>query len=358
MLMVIFGAGASYDSAASLPAPQGPPEANRDYPDRPPLASELFHPQRNFALIARNYPALLEIVDRLRNLEDDSVETRLQSLQDERSTWPRRYQQLMSVRFYLSDVLSNCVAEWQNRASLATNYGHLIDDIGNWNARQGESENICLVTFNYDVLLESALGSAGCKFQTKVIEDYVKSESIFKVFKLHGSVNWKQVAERYTAPPRAVSREQIIENAATLESAMTNDFLIEQSATNYQGRWLVPAIAIPVQDKTGRFACPRDHLAHLESLIPHVTQLLVIGWRGKEGHFTSMLRRNLKRIKAMMIVDANRAAAEVVAKDLVGELGSVFEGMNVRVGERGFSHFIRSKESKEFFFSEIRRGSE
>src|SRR6267154_1345930 len=116
----------------------------------------------------------------------------------------------MSVRFYLCDALSTCVSEWLSRANFATNYGHLLDDIGNWNARRGRGEEICLVTFNYDILLESALSLAGCKFETKTMNDYVGS-SIFKVFKLHGSVNWKQVATLYTPPPNGVSRTEIIE---------------------------------------------------------------------------------------------------------------------------------------------------
>jgi len=347
MLMVIFGAGASYDSAASLAAPPTL-TFERDYPDRPPLASELFHPQRNFATIARNYPALLEMIDRLRNLKDEPIEARLQSLQNERFTWPRRYQQLMSVRFYLCDVLSNCVSEWLNRANLATNYGHLLDDIGNWNARRGARQDVCLVTFNYDILLECALGVAGCKFETKTMDDYVGS-SVFKVFKLHGSVNWKQVAKLYSAPPNGVTRTEIIEKAARLESEMTEDFMIEDSASHYQGRWLVPAIAIPVQDKSGVFACPKNHLTYLESLIPETTELLVIGWRGKEQHFTSMLRKNLKRLRTIMVVDANSGGAGAIANELAAELGPATEGMSIRVGQWGFSHFIRSKESKEFF---------
>ena len=46
---------------------------------------------------------------------------------------------------------------------------------------------MCLVTFNYDRLIEHALTGAG--ISTAGIADYIASP-LFKLFKVHGSINW------------------------------------------------------------------------------------------------------------------------------------------------------------------------
>ena len=47
---------------------------------------------------------------------------------------------------------------------------------------------MCLVTFNYDTLLEHALAKQFNR-TFDVLDDYVSSPE-YKVFKLHGSQNW------------------------------------------------------------------------------------------------------------------------------------------------------------------------
>ena len=67
MLMVIFGAGASYDSSPDFPAPSGI-EVIRSEPWRPPLTSELFLDANNkFGDIVQKYPRLQGILPFLRS---------------------------------------------------------------------------------------------------------------------------------------------------------------------------------------------------------------------------------------------------------------------------------------------------
>src|SRR4029077_6304145 len=95
MLMVIFGAGASYDSAQAhrLLYPGG---GNQDFrvqrelsddggPWRPPLARDLFlNRHRAFGDIVQNYPKLAHILPYLREPSNGkSVEQVLESLQEE-----------------------------------------------------------------------------------------------------------------------------------------------------------------------------------------------------------------------------------------------------------------------------------
>src|SRR5205814_9406567 len=58
MLLVIFGAGASYDSAPFLRRIL----ESRDPYERPPLAHELFMPRPKFLEAIRSFPPLSEIV--------------------------------------------------------------------------------------------------------------------------------------------------------------------------------------------------------------------------------------------------------------------------------------------------------
>ena len=99
MLMVIFGAGASYDSA-----PSRPPRMQRDL-ERPPLAEELFADIDAFSEVASRFPRCLPIIPRLRDRPAGvSVEQALEQLQQEAEGYPEGYRQLAAIRFYLNVI--------------------------------------------------------------------------------------------------------------------------------------------------------------------------------------------------------------------------------------------------------------
>ena len=50
----------------------------------------------------------------------------------------------------------------------------------------------------------------------------------------------------------------------------------------------VPAIAVPIADKD-EFECPPAQVDRLAGLIEHVDRVLVIGWKGAETRFLSIL---------------------------------------------------------------------
>jgi hypothetical protein len=169
MLMVIFGAGASHDSAPDFPPPYpqggaqqnfgpGPAPPNPREFWRPPLATQLFLDSNGqFGHIAQNYPKLLPILFHLRQPSTGrSVEQELEAWQAEASEDPERKRQLFSVRYYLHDLLLKVTNEWLGKTSNLTNYVLLIDQIRHHNTAK---EPVCLVTFNYDLLLDHALRS-------------------------------------------------------------------------------------------------------------------------------------------------------------------------------------------------------
>ena len=73
--------------------------------------------------------------------------------------YPQRYKQLAAIRYYLHFVLWEVGNYWRSTHRGVTNYNTLLDDLERWRLRA--SEKVCLVTFNYDKILESALPVLG-----------------------------------------------------------------------------------------------------------------------------------------------------------------------------------------------------
>ncbi len=185
MLMVVFGAGASYDSVPSRPPNKFP------LPHRPPLVDELFADRSEFAEPMSLFPKIHPIIPNLRAIpEDSTLEQELEKLQKQSREHPARHGQLASVRFYLQYMLSQCQDRWnEDVAKGITNYNVLLDDIERLRRKE---ERICMVTFNYDTLLEAVLHTIN--IEVRDIHDYVADE-YYTLIKLHGSVNWAREVE-------------------------------------------------------------------------------------------------------------------------------------------------------------------
>ena len=151
--MVIFGAGASYDSASDFPLPRRF-DGNTGGPWRPPLAKDLFRdPNLEFGDVVGKYPRLSHILPFLREPAlERSVEEELEALEDQGGS--ERIRELAAVCYYLRDLLFESTIQWERRVNGVTNYAPLIGEILRLN--KGD-QPVCLVTFNYDLLLDHAL---------------------------------------------------------------------------------------------------------------------------------------------------------------------------------------------------------
>ena len=356
MLMVIFGAGASYDSAQAyrLRNPGGGGAQNFGFaplplgdegPWRPPLTRDLFlDSYRALGEIVRKYPKLIHILPRLREpTHGRSVEQVLEALLEGSANNPEVQREITSVRFYLCELLQKVTQEWSTRTDGITNYGPLIKDILQFNK---PGQRVCLVTFNYDLLLERALYTFG--FDDKGPEAFLDSHPIMKLFKLHGSVDWSRLVEipgNSRMPP-----QQLIERADTIH---VSDSYVRANATDPRqmfnfGKPIFPAIAIPVQTKSkDDFECPRGHLSRLAELLPQITKILVIGWQAKEAHFNEMLRSNLPKLSRVMVVGQNGADAEGTRRYFLSEIGCRLP--DEVVGQGGFTDFVVNQEGNGFF---------
>lgn len=256
----------------------------------------------------------------------------------------RRYVQLAAVRHYLQFIIFECENAWANVHKGVTNYVTLLDEI---ESQRKQTESVCLVTFNYDTMLEQALPTVGVKIAE--IDDYVTQN--YRLIKLHGSVSWgRQVASPMNMGLMnewAVANE-LIKNAKDLR--MTDEYRMVTSRPIGKSDELplIPALAIPVVNKQ-EYECPKLHLEVLDSCLPQITKLLVVGWRASEQHFLQRLALGLKHELQVMVVSGSPADAEETINNLAVARMRVIG--RYQKAEAGFSDFTVGRAIQGFLTS-------
>lgn len=337
MLMVVFGAGASFDSV-----PHRPPRKYDQMEYRPPLANELFGDRVPFEQAMERFPKCLPVIPHLRK-QGNLVEQELERLQTEAAKDPERHRQLAAIRYYLHFMLSECVHQWRtNVARGVTNYKTLLDHIRSWNKKK---EPVCLVTFNYDTMLEDALPVIGIQIQG--IPDYIANDT-YKVVKLHGSVNWGREVETPIEglglrDPGIIINE-LIDRVADLRISQRYQMSSARPMFRYHHVALFPALAIPFEKKRS-FECPPEQLAALETCIPEVEKILIVGWRATEYNFLDLLVKNLRKRVGVTIVAGGRRHAEETATKLAkagikGDFLSTEGGFTDLIEKREIDYFL------------------
>jgi hypothetical protein len=288
MLMVIFGAGASYDSFSSVPpGPPGDPGDRIRYPHRPPIANELFD-FGEFRGLLDKYPQcrpLIPLLEKASNVED--VMGGWQANADD-----MRLRQLAAIRYYLRDLIHWCQGQWRVVTRGVSNYGTILDQVRS-------HPKVSLVTFNYDTMIEEALVDLRVRIDS--MDGYLADRQ-FKLFKLHGSIDWVQRAsfKGRGRDHRWNSAAEIIDYAPDLEPTTNFDrfgngslpTVLQVPDVVVRLIPLIPALAIPTAVKS-TFICPRDHLETLREAIPQVTRILIVGWKAAEQHFLELLAQGL-----------------------------------------------------------------
>ncbi len=339
MLLVVLGAGASYDSA---PARHPLDPHYRNMPFRPPLAAELFSNRDSFVLVMDKYPQCRPIIPRLqRPPADGSVERELQRLQAEASNDPERHQQLSAVRYYLQQMMWECTSNWNNEVHGITNQKTLVDDIRHW---KKPGEKVCFVTFNYDMMLEDAFGGIGIQFNE--LSSYISSKD-FLLIKLHGSINWAREVRTYRPDIARLDRRSIaqalIRPTADIHISKNYTLIGEYPPAARNNLPLFPALAIPVETKLD-FECPEEHVNALKEFLPQVSKILTVGWRGTELPFLELLEKDLRGELPILVVAGGK-------KDAVASIENMRKA-GVRgqydLTDSGFTDFIVSRKGIEF----------
>ena len=343
MLMVVFGAGASYDSFPSHTPEVSP--TTKIAQSRPPLGDQLFDNRPDFVSATDRFQRCKAIIPQLRHRpHGTSVEQELQSLQTQAENDPERHRQLAAIRFYLHYMMWELELRWNEVTHGITNYNTLLDRLRYWRKAQ---ERICLVTFNYDRMLEAVLPTVGV--QIRDLPDYIASES-YKVIKLHGSANWAR--EVNTPFENLDSRNtwsvayELIDRAAEIDISQNYRMVTDYPIGKLDQSVLLPALAIPVERKSD-YECPPDHLDVLRACIPEVTKLLVIGWRATEITFLQLLAENFRRdVRTMVVAGSSDGAREVTSR--LNEAG--ISGKH-SMAPGGFTDFVLNREADEFLKS-------
>jgi hypothetical protein len=338
MLMVICGAGASYDSV--LPEEL----ANiSSMSQRPPLAKDLFEGRPEFTRLLQLFQCddlAVHLRGAIRNSGGD-LETELEKLTQQAEGNERLQRELIGLLFYLQGIMWQC-SQWGNDQGILTNHRALLRQI---DLHRGD-EQVCIVTFNYDTLIENAL----TRYKDEPLESldsYVTGA--YKLFKLHGSVDWGlRVREDYGSSFFGDElRQKMIQRGSHLPVSDIYVKLAEPSPRTENGRPLLPAISVPVLGKTEKsFRCPEEHLAMLGACLKELRKILVIGWRGSEEHFLGLLTRpNPPEYPQVMIVSDSNASAEETAdalrsRDLCISPQKVTTGFSGLIGSEELENFL------------------
>lgn len=326
MLLLILGAGASFDSVDPRSWSSGMAAGAREGAVlnnfRPPLANDLFDNRPNFGEVLKRFSECAPLVAKLRREKASRgflLERTLREFQEEADVYPPNHRQLVAIRFYLQHVLWQCGVRWYDEANGVTNYADLLARLDRW--RYGR-ESVCVVTFNYDTLLEKAVTDVlGMTFNA--LSEYVSSDE-FRFIKLHGSVNWTRPvtlpSHAHYQPSEDDARRVLIGMAPDFnlgsyeirEPDKTQQDFVEGGAVKAIH---LPAIAIPVEQKA-EFACPSAHVDVLNECLEKVDRVLVLGWRATELDFLKMLRPLRDRVRRWLFVNGSREAADDALNNL------------------------------------------
>lgn len=326
MLLVIFGAGASYDSASRLRTPAAG-YVDQNGASRPPLANQLFDDQRTiFRQAMERFKDCMPLVPLLRNCP--SVERELARVRQQSENYPPARRELAAIQYYLHYVLFDCQRRWRDLHGGITNYVTLVREIDRWHHQR--REEVCFVTFNYDTMLEEAVSQV-LRIPLGSLDQYI-AHPYYCVIKPHGSINWGREVDGVEFQP-GISQQHLIEMIDKIEITDRYRIVNEFPMLKVENCFVFPALAIPVEKKD-EFSCPRNHVERLEHLLPSVTKVLMVGWRATEADFLGMLGR-MKHNPVLMIVSGDKKGAD----ETYANLGAIGRPSR-RVVENGFTGLI------------------
>ena len=109
-----------------------------------------------------------------------------------------------------------------------------------------------------------------------------------------------------------------------------------------EGHDTYPAIALPVETKN-ELEFPDTHLTALRRIIPEVTKILIVGWRGTEEHFLKLwTEQGPPRASRKVLVVSG---SQVEAQQVEARTQIAFQGRFVNT-PRGFSWLVTSGASQ------------
>lgn len=353
MLLVVTGAGASYDSLD----PEDVPNQGYDFSWRVPLTSELFdHRKHTFGPILATWSDCVPLAQRLRRAVREKIplEEEMERIDAAESGHPLGQRQLTALRMYLQETLWESGHRWAAEANGATHYLELVDRLRKWSLSTGQS--VTFVTFNYDTMLDRA-GGFDIPTPGNVSLDRYTSDETFRLFKLHGSVNWGRIVN-HTPPPNLFfsnARRYVVQQAPALLPNPSDEYVLQSSLETLidptqETHLTVPALALPTATKD-RFECPRPMVDQLVASLDKVKAVLVVGWRGQEEEFVKLLIQHGPKDLVVTVVTGATHRSETVAT-----MERVFRTPWTRREAEGFTGFLADKRMLEQVFIDHENG--
>jgi hypothetical protein len=332
--MILFGAGASFDSINIYPP--GDPTHPREKL-RPPLANDLFDDRPAFAEAINAYPQVRYLAHRLRGLPDGTgLETAIERMLAEDDPGGLLLKAVTAFRFYLQRTLWENAIEWSKLASGATNYLGLITDVRRYWRDRGPA---CFVTFNYEPLLEEGCRGAGITYPD--IATYSRGQ--YPLFRPHGAVHWAHPVSAPVMDPNISLETAISEQISTLSVDQERFVSVERPGAGDAHRPVLPALSIPARAKD-RFQMPAEHLQAMREWIPKVTHLLIIGWRAADAPFLNLWKSANADPRFKWVVAGSPTG--------VGTIKSELQKYGISApsaSHRGFGEFLKEEEHRYFF---------
>jgi hypothetical protein len=170
VLLVVTGAGASN---GCIDEDNLDPADRLDFQlSRIPIANGLFALNNKNRDVGVNYPELRGLAAEIRTAllrdPDRTVEDKLAAVVQRSDDETIR--QLVAMRFYLRDLVSSRQMECADLLSQGGTYDALVARLRRW--RSESSEPVLYATFNYDTLLDTAIG-VGERLTFDSLLDYV-----------------------------------------------------------------------------------------------------------------------------------------------------------------------------------------
>ena len=272
---------------------------------------------------------------------------------------------LINVQFYIQDVIKERTSLVKNNISRYNAYSVFATYL-RYYLQENKDNSVALVSFNYDTLLDESLECEfDCRFEK--MDDYCNSETGFKLFKPHGSINWGWNLKRNV--PNVASQKDFFEylydnkiDLATLYYKYLSDEKYVLKEKNYgvehrvggKGKFSLnkdtiaimkngddffyPALLLPYRDKD-EFVMPFFHQLAMETAVGSIEEIYLIGWKGSEELFLRNLKK-CKKLKKLVIVNPDVAS---VLKNIAGVVD--FEKLETY---DSFSNFVIDKIREEF----------
>lgn len=331
--LIIFGAGASVDYIH----PRQRLTTLEKF--RPPITNDLF--RKDFNDIINDFAEIGDLPGTVEGVvtSGGSLEELLSGLLLKTTQNPDRKRELIAFRFYLQRLFQEISANYGHRAS--NNYSGLIGLI------KDNFKESCIVNFNYDLLLEEALGIG------ESIESYINGP--IKVIKVHGSCDWVHCFR----PSHKIGYEDLIkpydflvENPEYIDELAKNidrgiyvrKKCIKREYKEVSSNDLIyyyPAIALPLSHKDS-FSCPGSHIVELEEAMKQADKVMIIGWKAGDDKLIGMMKQYMTKEIPATIVAGNQDDCNFI-KNKFADLSFVFE---LEIIE--FSNFVGSPDCNKF----------